>query len=158
MTKYEQQFNDYQPTDDIYPETFHQQIRDDIAIPLADLDKQSLRTTQIHHKYLAMTKRAEVRLEKAETEHLQVLHGLYLYYEGRAPDQAYKDKPQQFTLTKIEIERHIKVNPAFVQSIKIVNLWKQRVSFLKEITTGISKRSFHISNAIKFLQFNQGEI
>jgi hypothetical protein len=157
MKTYDEQYEDYDnPIDDIYPEVFHHQLKEDLKIGLDTLDRDSIMTPGIHHKYLSMKKRAKGRLEEAEVAHRDIIHGLHIYYEGKAPADVYKHRPLDIVIPKAEIERFIKCEPTFKASEKIVNLWKRRIEFLNKVVEQIGNRSYLIHNAIEYLKYTKG--
>lgn len=146
------------PTNDIFPEAFFIEVQTDLELKKEMLAFASMDTPKIHNKYLRKYYRCKEKLEKIVEEHNQMLHGLEIYFSGRCDAQVYKEKPVGFEInTAKELSQAINGSPAYGKSNKRLQLWQNRVEFLKKVVETINNRSFHINNAIKMIKFENGE-
>ncbi len=153
------------PDDDIFTPAFYADLKEDIILKEDQLVFESLRTPELHNKYLRMLYRCKERLEKEKIRHNQVAHDIECLYSKQLSDDVYKKLSRQpdppkwlnMVLSKPEIQRYIINNSKYKESLRSLQKWEHRVQFLTKVVETINNRSFHINNAIKMLRFENGE-
>ena len=73
----------------------------DLNINDIELDLESLKTPQLHNKYLKYLTKFKLLLTRAEDEYRIVKRVKWEYYTGKADQQVYVDKPFNFKLFEV---------------------------------------------------------
>lgn len=150
---------------DIFPAAFFVEVKDDLTIKRELLAFESMRTPELHNKYLRMLYRCKDKLEEVKIEHNQILHDVEMLYNKQLPDDVYRELARQvpspkwldLTMTKAEIQRYVTNNTQYKNSLRRLHLWQHRVEFLTKVVETINNRSFVINNAVKMIRFENGE-
>ena len=65
----------------------------DLVINETELDLESLKTPQLHNKYMKHYTKFKLMLTKAETDYRQLKRYKWEYYTGKSDAQVYAEKP-----------------------------------------------------------------
>ena len=99
----------------------------DLNINDIELDLESLKTPQLHNKYLKYLTKFKLLLTRAEDEYRIVKRVKWEYYTCKADQQVYVDKPFNFKLLKVDVPQYIDSDPE-VQKLN------QKVKYLESNT------------------------
>ncbi len=122
----------------------------DVKIDIYQLDKESLRTPEIHHKYLKLHSEIKLIHKSAENKYKVCYRDKWEHYSGKG------DRPYPGKLLKTEIPNVLEGDDELIKYKDKMEYVKSILEYLEEVIKILNNRSFHISNAIKFQQFSQG--
>tara|TARA_B100001113_G_C20781464_1_gene479705 strand:- start:141 stop:569 length:429 start_codon:yes stop_codon:yes gene_type:complete len=136
-----------------------QEIADkDLKINDSELDLESIKTPQIHNKYMKHLTKFKLMLSKAEAEYNIVKKQKWEYYTGKAPATVYAEKPFNLKLLRQDLDKYIDSDEAVIQAKQKVDYLQTVVDFLDRTIKQISNRTFTIKNAIDWKKFTSGAI
>ena len=126
---------------------------EDSHIDDKDLDNESLKIPNLHHKYLNIYSKEKRKLSDLKT-HWKVLFQqrweVVISKNGRAPEHNIR-------ISKSELEKHYVAADESLQKAEIIlNEQEGKVDYLKSVLSMIENRSFHINNAISWRKFVAG--
>ena len=130
----------------------------DLKINDVELDLESLKTPQLHNKYMKHLTKFKLMLSKAETDLYSVKKNLWEYYTGKADASVYAQKPFNLKLLKQDVEQYILSNEDYIKAKQKVDYLSTTVDFLDRTIRQISNRGFTIKNAIDWRKFTSGAI
>ena len=76
----------------------------DLKINDTELDLESLKTPQLHNKYLKFLNKWKLLQTKANTDYYTLRKEKWEYYTGKAPAQVYAEKPFNLKILKTDID------------------------------------------------------
>ena len=98
-------------------EELQEQVDKDLKINDTELDLESLKTPQLHNKYLKEYNNFKLLLSRAESDYKILKRFKWEYYTGKSSPQIYKEKPFNFkkkldktSFDQIEQYKNIKEN------------------------------------------------
>ncbi|MDR3503091.1 MAG: recombination mediator protein UvsY [Legionella sp.] len=132
---------------------------EDCEIDRTDLANASLGIAKLHSKYYQIYLQEKGRLFQLDTEYKKLECEKYIFYtEGHTEETRKKgwELPPRGAIIKSEVQRYLDCDPDIVTKSKQIGIVKDKTDFLKEIIQNINNRSFHIKNAISYMQWSQG--
>lgn len=132
----------------------------DCKIDKSDLDGESLKIPQLHHKYYKIYIREKINLTKKNSELNILVKDKSELYMGKLDQRTLQEKGwQQFDLKilKNDLDLYLEADQDIIKFKIELALQKEKVVYLEDIIRNIANRSFQISNAIKYLAWTQGE-
>ena len=132
-------------------EKLQEQADIDLKINDTELDLESLKTPQLHNKYLKHLTKFKLMLTRAETELSNIKREKWEYYTGKADASVYAQKPFNLKLLKTDVDKYIDADEEYQKA-------KTKVDFLDRTIRQISNRGFTIKNAIDWRRFTSGAI
>ena len=130
----------------------------DLKINDTELDLESLKTPQLHNKYLKHLTKFKLLLSRAEAELATTKKALWEYYTGKADPEVYKEKPFQFKLLRQDVDQYIQSDVEFIKLKQKVDYLNTVVDFLDRTLRQITNRSFLIKDAIDWRKFTSGAV
>lgn len=130
----------------------------DLNINDIELDLESLKTPQLHNKYLKYLTKFKLLLTRAEDEYRIVKRVKWEYYTGKADQQVYIDRPFNFKLLKVDVPQYIDSDPEVQKLNQKVKYLETVVDFLDRTLRQITNRTFTIKNAIDWKRFTSGAV
>ena len=140
----------------------HEMWQTDCIINNNQLDDTSRQTPILHAKYIQMWSTAKLELRRAEYDQKRLLKDKWLYYNGKMDQETIKEKgwvPDPFDGLKVlkgEMEYYYDSDPEIQKSEEKIQYWKTVIETLTEIIDNLKWRHNHISNIIKWKQFESG--
>ncbi|MDP6249739.1 MAG: recombination mediator protein UvsY [Candidatus Pacebacteria bacterium] len=138
-------------------EELRKQIDIDLRIDDTELDLESIRTPQIHNKYLQLYTKYSLQLKKARDDYNSLYRTKWEYYTGKAEPEVYRENPFDIKVLKADVGIYLNSDLELQQQSQRVEYVKQYVDYLERILREITNRGFHINNTIKWKQFLHGE-
>ena len=139
-------------------EELQQQADKDLKINDAELDLESLKTPQLHKKYLKHLNNFKLLLTRAKTDVNIMKKVKWEYYTGKASPEIYKQKPFDLKILKQDIDKYLESDEDLIKLTQKVEYLQTVVDFLESTVRQISNRSFAIKNAIEWKKFTSGAI
>jgi hypothetical protein len=129
----------------------------DLHIDKSSLDTESLRTPKLHNKWIRMLYDRKERLQVLEWKRKILVKDKWLYYNGKASDEVYKEKgPFQMKVLKGDLNMFIEADTDFHKLEAQMFRVKNELDFIQKTIEELNRRSFHISNSLKALSFMNG--
>jgi len=130
----------------------------DLKINDIELDLESLKTPQLHNKYLKHYTKFKLLLTRTEDELKIVRRDKWEYYTGKADPQVYQLKPFNFKILKTDIDKYIEADEDIQKLTQKVVYLNTVVDFLDRTLRIIVNRTYVIKNAIEWKKFTSGAI
>ena len=130
----------------------------DLKINDTELDLESLKTPQLHNKYMKFHNQYTNLLKKAEQDLARLTREKWEYYTGKADPSVYQQKPFNIKLLKPDVDKYLKSDDALIKLEQKVTYVQSVVDYLDRTVKIISNRGFQIKNAIDWRKFTSGVI
>ena len=105
-------------------EELQQAIDKDLQINDTELDLESLKTPQLHNKYLKHLNNYKLLASRAQTDYSTMKREKWEYYTGKAPAEVYALKPFDLKILKTDIDKYL-------ESDEDLQKLKQKVDYLQ---------------------------
>jgi hypothetical protein len=130
----------------------------DLKINDTELDLESLKTPQLHNKYMKFHNQYTNLLKKAEQDLARLTREKWEYYTGKADPSVYQQKPFNIKLLKPDVDKYLKSDDEIIKLDQKVTYIQSVVDYLDRTVKIISNRGFQIKNAIDWRKFTSGVI
>ena len=134
-------------------------VADDIVMDDTELDIESLKTPQLHNKYLNFFHDEKLIYVKQEEEYKKLYRLKWEYYTGKM-DQDSLDKlewePFQLNILKVDIEKYLSSDDDLSLIRLRLSYTKEKVDYLESVIKIISNRQWNIRSAIDWRKFLNG--
>ena len=130
----------------------------DLKINDTELDIESLKTPQLHNKFMKHLTKFKLLLSKSQIEYYTLRKEKWEYYTGKAPQQVYTEKPFNLKILKTDIDKYLDADPELVKYKQKVEYIQTVIDFLDRTIKQIANRGFQIKNAIDWRKFTSGAI
>ena len=133
--------------------------REDAKVDRGSLDAESLKIPQLHNKYYSIFCKERMILKKKQLDYKKLYRQKMEYYEGRLSQEELEEHGWEQTPLKIikkDVPTYIDGDDDVINVLISIQYQQEKVDLLKSILDNINNRSFHIKNAIDFLQWSQG--
>ena len=130
----------------------------DLKINDTELDLESLKTPQLHNKYMKHLTKFKLLLTRAEDEYRTIKREKWEYYTGKADPAVYQLKPFNLKILKQDVDKYIEADEEIQKATQKVKYLETVVDFLDRTIRQISNRTFTIKNAIDWRKFTSGAI
>ena len=130
----------------------------DLKINDSELDLESLKTPQLHNKYMKHLTKFKLMLSKAEAEFSQTRKTLWEYYTGKADASVYAQKPFDLKILKQDVDQYIQSDDEYIKAKQKVDYLSTTTDFLDRTIRQIQSRDWNIRNAIEWRKFTSGAI
>ena len=139
-------------------ETLQEQVDKDLKINDTELDLESLKTPQLHNKYMKHYTKFKLMLTRAETDYSQVKRQKWEYYTGKADASVYAEKPFDLKVLRTDVDKYIESDEEMIKAKQKVEYLQAVVDYLDKTLRQITIRTFTIKNAIDWRKFTSGAI
>ena len=133
------------------------QVDRDLKIDDTELDMESIRTPQLHNKYLKLYTKYSLQLKKAQDDYKILYRSKWEYYTGKAAPDVYQEHPFDLKVLKADVGIYLDSDKdiqelgqkeAYIQAI---------VTYLEKILREINNRNWTIRNTIEWKKFLHGD-
>ena len=138
--------------DELYSE-----IERDLKIDDTELDLESIRTPQLHNKYLKIYTTHSLQLKRLQDEYKILYRMKWEYYTGKSSSEIYKERPFDIKVLKSDVGIYIDADADLQQLSQKVAYTKQITDYLERILKEINNRNWTIRNTIEWKKFLHGE-
>jgi hypothetical protein len=139
-------------------EELQEQADKDLKINDVELDLESLRTPQLHNKYMKHYTKFKLLLTRAEDDLKTLRRDKWEYYTGKSDPSVYINKPFDLKILKTDIDKYLDADEDIkLLSQKVVYLHTV-VDFLDRTLRMIVNRTYTIKNAIEWRRFTSGAV
>ena len=130
----------------------------DLNINDTELDLESLKTPQLHNKYLKHLTKFKLLLTRSQDDFNKIKKDKWEYYTGKADPAVYQLKPFNLKLLRQDVDKYIESDDEWIKANQKVKYLETIVDFLDRTLRQISNRTFTIKNAIDWRKFTSGAI
>lgn len=134
-------------------------VADDLVMDDTELDIESLRTPQLHNKYLNFYHDEKLIYVKQDEEYKKLYRLKWEYYTGKL-DQDSLDRlqwePFQLNILKADIDKYLNSDEDLSLMRLRLSYTKEKVDYLESIIKIISNRQWNIRSAIDWRKFLNG--
>lgn len=132
----------------------------DCKINEMNLGQESIKTPNLHSKYLNFLSSTRLNLRKAESDYLNCRRKKYRYYRGEMTREELDEEGwvqwQGNKPLKNEMDEFLTVDADLVQYQDKVEYFKTVLYQLEQIVRSINSRGWDIKNAIEWQKFTNG--
>ena len=139
-------------------EQLQEQADKDLKINDSELDLESIKTPQIHNKYMKHLAKFKLMLSRAESELHIVKRNKWEYYTGKADPSIYQAKPFNLKILRQDVDKYIDSDEDIIKLKQKSDYLNTVVDFLDRTVRQISNRTFTIKNAIDWKKFISGAL
>ena len=135
----------------------YNEIERDLKIDDTELDLESIRTPQLHNKYLKLYTTHSLQLKRLQDEYKVLYKEKWEYYTGKASPDTYREKPFDIKVLRADVGIYIDSDTDLQQLSQRVTYTKQITDYLERILREINNRNWTIRNTIEWKKFLHGE-
>tara|TARA_B100000287_G_C20004877_1_gene532102 strand:- start:35 stop:460 length:426 start_codon:yes stop_codon:yes gene_type:complete len=135
----------------------YKEVERDLKIDDTELDLESIRTPQIHNKYLKYFTQQSLQYKKLQDDYKIMYRMKWEYYTGKANPEVYKEKPFDLKVLKADVGIYLDSDGELQQLSQRMAYTKQIVEYLERILKEINNRNWNIRNTIEWKKFLHGE-
>lgn len=137
-------------------EELQNEIEKDFKIDDALLDIESLKTPQLHSKYMKHYTKFNLLYKKTEADYKIKLREKWEYYSGKADAKVYKEKPFSLKVLKQDLPMYIESDEEIIRLSQKMEYLKTILDLLDRSIKMLGNRGFQIKNAIDWRKFLEG--
>jgi|TARA_Y100000780_G_scaffold230092_1_gene251387 hypothetical protein len=139
-------------------EEIQELVDKDLKINDSELDLESIKTPQIHNKYMKLLTKFKLMLSRNESEFHIIKKQKWEYYTGKADPSVYAEKPFNLKILRQDVDKYIDSDEDIIKLKQKSDYLNTVVDFLDRTVRQISNRTFTIKNAIDWKKFTSGAI
>ena len=139
-------------------EELQELVDKDLKINESELDLESLKTPQLHNKYLKHYNNFKLLMTRAESDYKILKRVKWEYYTGKASPEVYKQKPFNLKIMKSDIDKYLESDEDLIKSKQKIEYLETVVNYLDRTLKIISGRDWQIRNSIEWRKFTSGAI
>jgi hypothetical protein len=130
----------------------------DLKINDTELDLESLKTPQLHNKYMKHYTKFKLLLTRTEDELRTMKRDKWEYYTGKADPSVYQAKPFDLKIMRTDIDKYLEADEDIQRLSQKVAYLITVVDFLDKTLRVIVNRTYTIKNAIEWRRFTSGAV
>ena len=133
------------------------EVERDIKIDDTELDLESIRTPQLHNKYLKLFTKHSLQYKKLQDDYKVLYRVKWEYYTGKASPEVYAENPFELKVLKADIGIYMEADKDLQQLGQRMAYSKQIADYLERILREINNRNWTIRNTIEWKKFLHGD-
>jgi ABC-type phosphate transport system auxiliary subunit len=133
-------------------------VEKDLKIDDTELDIESLKTPQLHNKYLKLLSRFNLLLKKTDSDYAVLHRNKWEYYMGKSDPKVYREKPFDLKILRTDIDKYLLADEEIIKQSQKISYLQIIVNHLEQVLRQINNRTFQIKNAIDWKKFTSGGI
>lgn len=140
-------------------EQIRKMAQEDIPMDKTELDVESMKTPQLHNKYLVLYTDEKLILTKLNSELKVLERNKWLYYTGKMSQEQLEEhdwEPFDLNILKTDIDRFMQADNDIITLSNKVALQKEKVNYLENVIKIINNRQWSIRSTIDWLKFTNG--
>ena len=140
-------------------QTIKQMTEQDMKIDDLNLDLESLRTPQIHNKYLNILPDESLTLHKQMIDLKEMRRLKWEYYLGKLDQETLQERgwqPFGLKILRTDIDIYLDSDKDILRLEARVHYLKEKVKYLESILQSIGRRGWDIKSAIEWKKFMSG--
>lgn len=131
----------------------------DMKIDGTELDIESLKTPQLHNKYLNLYHDERLILKQMRSRIKELVRDKWEFYSGKMSEEKLERlgwEPFQLKVLKQDIDRYIESDNQVAREYDRIAFQEEKVDFLQSTLKSITARQWDIKNAIEWRKFVNG--
>lgn len=127
--------------------------------PDDNLDYESVRTPQLHNKYLKLYNAECALLRNITKKYKKLYRTMWEYYTGKISQEDLDEHnlhPFQLKILKNDIHIYLDSDDKLNELKERMDFQKQKCKYIEDVLKEICRRSFTIKNAIDYKKFING--
>ena len=132
-------------------------VERDLKIDDTELDLESIRTPQLHNKYLKHYTKYSLQLKKAQDDYKELYRIKWEYYTGKADPSVYQAQPFDLKILKSDVGIYLDADKDLQEVGQKEAYLSAVVTYLEKVLREINNRNWNIRNAIEWKKFIHGE-
>ena len=131
----------------------------DMKIDGTELDIESLKTPQLHNKYLNLYHDERLILKQMRSRIKELVRDKWEFYSGKMSEEKLERlgwEPFQLKVLKQDIDRYIESDTQVAREYDRIAFQEEKVDFLQATLKSITARQWDIKNAIEWRKFVNG--
>jgi hypothetical protein len=140
-------------------EQLRNMVKSDLVMDKTELDIESMKTPQIHNKYLVMYTDEKLIMGKLESDFNILKKDKWLYYTGKMSPEQLKERGWEtfdLNLLKTDIDKFLISDEDLIKIANKILFQKEKVNYLESVIKIINNRQWNIRAAIDWLKFTSG--
>ena len=140
-------------------ETIKKMVEQDMKIDDLNLDLESLRSPQLHGKYLNLLHDESLSLHKANIEQKELRRLKWEYYLGKIDQETPDEKgwqPFGLKILRTDIDVYLDSDKDLLRMEARIHYLKEKVKYLESVLQSIGRRGWDIKSAIEWKKFMSG--
>jgi hypothetical protein len=140
-------------------ETIKKMVAEDMEIDDLNLDLESLKTPQLHSKYLNILHDESLVLHKATIEQKELRRLKWEYYLGKLDQETLDEKgwqPFGLKILRTDIDVYLESDKDLLRLEARVYYLKEKVKYIESVLQSIGRRGWDIKSAIEWKKFMSG--
>lgn len=134
-----------------------QMVSIDLKIDDTELDLESIRTPQIHNKYLKLYTQFCLQLKKIKDDRKILYRKKWEYYTGKASPEEYKENPFDIKVLRADLDIYLDSDTELQELGQKEEYMKSMVDYTERVLKEINNRNWTIRNTIEWKKFIHGE-
>ena len=140
-------------------EEIRKMVGKDLPMDKTELDVESIKTPQLHNKYLILYSDEKLILGKFQSDYNVLKKDKWLYYTGKISQEELEERnwePFDLNILKTDIDTFIDSDEDIIRLSNRILLQKEKVSYLENVIKIVNNRQWSIRSAIDWLRFTNG--
>jgi len=129
----------------------------DLKIDDTELDLESIRTPQLHNKYLKIYTKSCLQLKRVKDEKKILYRDKWEYYTGKSAPEVYQAKPFDLKILKVDVGIYIDADTEYQEIGQKEAYIENMVNYTERVLREINNRNWTIRNTIEWKKFLHGE-
>ena len=128
----------------------------DMKMDETELDSESMKTPQLHNKYLILFTDEKLILGKLKSDFSVLRKNKWLYYTGKLSREELDDfgwDTFDLNILKTDIDKFLDSDEDIIVLVNRILLQQEKVNYLESIIKIINNRQWYIRSAIDWLKF-----
>ena len=138
-------------------EEIQELVDKDLKINDSELDLESIKTPQIHNKYMKLLTKFKLMLSRNESEFHIIKKQKWEYYTGKATPEVYQEHPFDLKVLKVDVGIYLDADKELQQLGQKEAYLETTVNYLEKVLREITNRNWTIRNAIEWKKFLHGD-
>ena len=134
-------------------------VNNDLPMDKTELDAESMKTPQLHNKYLIFHSDEKLILGKMQSDLSVLKRDKWLYYTGKMSQEQLEERnwePFDLTILKTDIDKFLDSDEDIIRLSNKILLQKEKVNYLENVIKIINNRQWSIRSTIDWLKFTNG--
>ena len=136
-----------------------QLVNRDMVMDETALDIESMKTPQLHNKYLIIFTDEKLILGKLKSDFNIIRKNKWLYYTGKLSQEQLEDfgwEAFDLNILKSDIDKFLDADLDIITLANRIILQQEKVNYLESVIKLINNRQWNIRAAIDWLKFTNG--
>ena len=134
-------------------------VSKDLEMDRTELDIESIKTPQLHNKYLILFTDETLLYKKMQSQYKTLRKKKWLYYTGKMGDDELKERswePFPLNVLRADIDQFIESDRELIIQSHRLSLQEEKMKYLEGVVKIINNRQWYIRSAIDWAKFSNG--